>query len=119
MQIISSPTKLKAIIRSAHQLGRTIGLVPTMGALHTGHCSLIRKSVGENDLTVLSIFVNPTQFGPQEDFASYPRNKKNDVFLAKKENGYYRHIFWKIPANIAKEINKNEIKRSAKLKILV
>ena len=45
--------------------------------------------------------------------------KKGEIILAKKENGYYKHIFWKIPANIAKEINKNEIKRSAKLKILV
>lgn len=58
--------------------GKTIGLVPTMGYLHEGHISLVRRSVKENDFTVASIFVNPAQFGPKEDFKKYPRDFKMD-----------------------------------------
>lgn len=64
--------------------GRTIGLVPTMGALHAGHTSLIRRCRDEGHVTVVSVFVNPTQFGPNEDFERYPRHEAEDVEIAMK-----------------------------------
>jgi len=60
---------------------KTIGFVPTMGALHSGHLSLIQASRRENDLTVVSIFINPSQFGPKEDFEKYPRTERDDLIL--------------------------------------
>jgi pantoate--beta-alanine ligase len=69
--------------------GKTIGLVPTMGALHRGHVSLINRSVKENDITVVSIFVNPAQFGPHEDFSKYPRAFKADCLAAQKAGADY------------------------------
>lgn len=64
--------------------GETVGFVPTMGALHAGHASLIARSVAENDHTVVSIFVNPTQFGPQEDLAQYPRTFDDDLMTCRR-----------------------------------
>lgn len=82
MKIFRNITDIKAYLRPLKYTGKTIGFVPTMGYLHEGHLSLIRTSVAHNDITVLSIFVNPTQFGPNEDFEKYPRNEEQDILLA-------------------------------------
>ncbi len=82
MRLIESINDIKAIIRSQKSMGKTIGLVPTMGYLHEGHMSLVNMSVQHNDFTVLSVFVNPTQFGPNEDFDRYPRDIERDIKMA-------------------------------------
>jgi pantoate--beta-alanine ligase len=69
--------------------GRKIGLVPTMGAFHAGHLSLIRAARRENDVVVVSVFVNPTQFGPGEDLAEYPRDEERDAGLAREAGADY------------------------------
>ncbi|HDO26263.1 MAG TPA: pantoate--beta-alanine ligase, partial [Nitrospirae bacterium] len=79
MQTIKIIKKMRAFSNKLRSEGRTIGFVPTMGALHEGHLSLVRRSKSENDVTVVSIFINPTQFGPEKDFEQYPRNMESDL----------------------------------------
>jgi len=85
MIIIRSIKNLQSQIRNLKRDSKSIGFVPTMGALHAGHISLIRQGRSENDILVVSIFVNPTQFGPAEDLRRYPRPFKADVSICKKE----------------------------------
>jgi len=83
MRIIGRTNTLRKVISRANRSGRTVGLVPTMGYLHDGHLSLVRRARKECDLVVVSIFVNPIQFGPGEDLGKYPRNFKRDSSLLK------------------------------------
>ncbi len=82
MRIVTQITDLRRIIRKMKRAGKTIGLVPTMGALHEGHLWLIRRARRENDFIVVSIFVNPTQFNRSDDFRRYPRTLRADARLA-------------------------------------
>ncbi|MBP2665602.1 MAG: pantoate--beta-alanine ligase [Firmicutes bacterium] len=82
MQIVTCVAELKTIIRSARAAGKTIGVVPTMGYLHEGHLTLMRKARAEQGVVIATIFVNPLQFGPQEDYAVYPRDLKRDSAMA-------------------------------------
>ena len=81
MEIITSIKALRSYLKRARSAGRSIGFVPTMGFLHEGHLSLMRRARRENDLVVVSIFVNPTQFSPNEDLAAYPRDEQRDTAL--------------------------------------
>ena len=85
MRILSSVEEVREQVRAARSQGKTIGIVPTMGALHAGHASLIRAARGQCGLVVVSIFVNPTQFGPNEDYARYPRTFEADCAMAEVE----------------------------------
>lgn len=89
MKIVRTPKAMQKLVESLRRKGKSIGLVPTMGALHEGHLSLIKRSAGDNDITIVSIFVNPTQFGPHEDFSKYPRVFKQDCRLAKESGADY------------------------------
>ncbi|WP_315256897.1 pantoate--beta-alanine ligase [Segatella oulorum] len=82
MEIINSIVALQNALYAPRKAGKRIGLVPTMGALHDGHASLIRRSVKDCDVTVVSVFLNPTQFNDQNDLARYPRTLKADCALA-------------------------------------
>ena len=81
MQIITTKKELQAIVRACKAEGKTIGLVPTMGALHAGHASLVKRAVEDNNVCFVSVFVNPTQFNSKEDLAKYPRNIQRDAEL--------------------------------------
>lgn len=81
MEIVHSIKDLQAKLAALRAQGKTVGLVPTMGALHAGHASLVKRSVSENDATVVSVFVNPTQFNDKNDLEKYPRTLEADCSL--------------------------------------
>ncbi len=86
MKVVNSIKSMQEMALIFQKKGLKSGFVPTMGALHEGHLSLIRQSVRDNDKTVVSIFVNPMQFGKNEDFSRYPRPVSKDMFLCRKAN---------------------------------
>ncbi|MCS7175441.1 pantoate--beta-alanine ligase [Pseudothermotoga sp.] len=89
MFVVEKVVDMKRLAESHRSAGKWIGFVPTMGYLHEGHLSLVRRCRSENDTVVVSIFVNPTQFGPNEDYANYPRDLKRDLSMLEKENVDY------------------------------
>lgn len=85
MKLLRTVEELKLFVREARQAGKTIGLVPTMGYLHEGHQSLMKQARIENDVVIVSDFVNPIQFGPNEDYETYPRDLERDIGMAEAQ----------------------------------
>lgn len=113
MVVVKNIDEMKKICRELRK-EKTIGFVPTMGYLHEGHLSLVRHSKKENDITVVSIFVNPTQFGPNEDYNSYPRNLNRDASLLEKEDVDYvfvPEIEQMYPKDYSTYINEEKLSR--------
>ena len=86
MRVARTINETRAFIKAARGEDKTIGLIPTMGAFHEGHLTLMRRARAEEDVVVVSLFVNPIQFGPGEDFASYPRDFDSDARMASDEH---------------------------------
>lgn len=83
-QVVTDLDEMRRLVVEARGAGKTVGFVPTMGYFHRGHLSLMERARAENDLVVVSIFVNPTQFGPAEDFQEYPRDLERDLAMAEE-----------------------------------
>lgn len=108
MEIIKTVSDVRDIVKKWRKAGHSIGLVPTMGYLHAGHGSLVEQSVKNNDKTVVSVFVNPAQFGPNEDLEKYPRDIKRDSELVASLGGDI--IFKPGPEEMYKKSNATTVK---------
>jgi pantoate--beta-alanine ligase len=98
MKSISAPEEMQSVVRALRRAGKTIGFVPTMGFLHEGHLSLMRLARARCDVLVASIFVNPTQFGPNEDLDAYPRDFERDEALCREVDVDF--LFYPTPENM-------------------
>ena len=108
MKVIKTISRMQSIAKKIKAENKSIGFVPTMGYLHQGHLSLLNKSVRDCDVSVVSIYVNPTQFGPKEDFKKYPRNIKRDLQLCRDNNADY--VFLPQDKDIYPEGYKTEVR---------
>ena len=107
MQIITTKLQLTNQLQDCIRQNKTIGLVPTMGALHEGHAALVRKAVEENDICVVSVFVNPTQFNNPEDLLKYPRTLEQDVQLLTAIGAQF--VFAPTPEEMYSESEMNSV----------
>jgi len=89
MLILTSTAEVTVVSKEAHRAGKRVGFVPTMGALHAGHLSLVRTARAQTEVVIASVFVNPRQFGPNEDFSRYPRDPEKDAALLASEKTDY------------------------------
>src|SRR3989339_1729697 len=108
MRVISKPNEMQTNVESLRNEGKKIAVIPTMGYLHEGHTSLIRKGRELADIVITTLFVNPTQFAPNEDFTKYPRDFDRDKKIA-EENGtdylFYPHVNEMYPKGFNSDIH--------------